>query len=163
MQSFVGQRRGRSFLVGYCPVRVPSDPNPEVSVGLTCSFSHEKIMEMECELLISSFRHPKTIALVKENIGRISDGSSSHCAGALKLGLKKAAEFKKQQKRPPGVQLRCKNYLCGGHSGPIPYSSVGVRTYCPRCKNCYYMQCFGCGYDRKSSYASCQNCGKNFV
>ncbi|KAF9646805.1 hypothetical protein BDM02DRAFT_3118097, partial [Thelephora ganbajun] len=39
----------------------------------------ERIMEMQCELLTSKFRDPKTIGLVKENIGRISDGSSSHC------------------------------------------------------------------------------------
>ena len=66
-------------------------------------------MEMECELLISSFKDPKTIALVKEDIGRISDGSSSHCAGALKLGLKKGFELKKQQR---GVLLRCPRVGC---------------------------------------------------
>jgi len=157
MQSIVGQRRRRSFLVGYCQVRVLSDPNSEVSVGLTWSSSHEKIMEMECDLLIGNFRHPKTIALVKENIGRISDGSSSYCAGALKLGLKKAAEFKKQQKRPPCVQLQC-----GSSGRVVPYSSVGMIS-CPDCRCHHSMQCVGCGYIRRSGYPSCQRCGKSFV
>ena len=61
-----------------------------------CSSSHEKIMEMECKLLTSNFKDTKTIGLMKENFGRISNGSSSHCAGALKLGFKNAFELKKQ-------------------------------------------------------------------
>jgi len=65
---------------------------------LTCLFSQEKLMEIQCELMISKFRDPKTIALVKEKIGNISDGSSSYCAGALKLGLKKAFELKNQNR-----------------------------------------------------------------
>jgi len=44
-------------------------------------------MEMQCDLLISDFRNPTMITLMQENIGHISDGSSSHCAGALKLGF----------------------------------------------------------------------------
>ncbi|KAF9650018.1 hypothetical protein BDM02DRAFT_3128015 [Thelephora ganbajun] len=65
----------------------------------------EKIMEMQCELLISNLRDQKTIRLVKENIGHISDGSSSHCGGALKLGLKKAFELKKKKRQPPAIAL----------------------------------------------------------
>lgn len=41
-------------------------------------------MEMECELLISDFRNPKTAGLVNEKIGHDSDESSSHSANALK-------------------------------------------------------------------------------
>ena len=55
-----------------------------------CSFSRDKIMEMQCDLLISNFRNPATITLMQENIGRISDGPSSHHASPLKLGFKKA-------------------------------------------------------------------------
>ncbi|KAF9645626.1 hypothetical protein BDM02DRAFT_3119977 [Thelephora ganbajun] len=126
----------------------------------------EKVMEMQCELLISSFRDQKTIGLVKENIGHISDGSSSHCGGALKLGLKKAFELKKKKREPPGVLLRCTNYNCAWHNNPVSYSSVGSNTYCTNCSyrhHNYYLQCDGCNYQRTSGYASCQSCGKNFI
>ena len=123
-------------------------------------------MEMECELLTSNFKDPKTIPLVKENIGRISDGSSSHRTGALKLGLKKAFELKKQKRQPPGVLLRCTGpnygYDCEWANTPVSYSSVGSEIYCPNCGS-YYMQCSDCGYERTSNYASCQSCGKGFI
>ena len=139
-----------------------SDPGAN-NLGLTCSLSQEKIKEMECELLVSNFKDPKTITLVKESIRHSSDGSSSHRAGALKLGLRKALELKKQARRPPGVLLRCSNSYCGWYSNPVPYSSVGSNTYCPNCRNGYYMRCVECGYDRTSDYPSCRNCGKSFV
>ncbi|KAF9650022.1 hypothetical protein BDM02DRAFT_1690958 [Thelephora ganbajun] len=123
-------------------------------------------MEMQCELLISNFRDLKTIGLVKENIGHISDGSSSHCGGALKLGLKKAFELKKKKRQPPGVLLRCANHSCAWHNNPVSCSSVGSNTYCPNC-SCrpynYYLQCVGCEYERTSSYTSCQSCGRKFI
>ena len=118
---------------------------------------------MECELLVSSFKDPKTIMLVKENIRDSSDGSSSHRAGALKLGLRKTLELKKQKKQPPGVLLRCPNHHCGWHDNPVPYSSVGSEIYCPNCGDGYYMQCVECGYERDSDYTSCQDCGKSFI
>jgi len=68
------------------------------NLELTCSLSQEKLMEMQCELMVSKFRGPETIALVKEKIGHSSDGSSSYCAGALKLGLKEAFELKKRNR-----------------------------------------------------------------
>jgi len=117
-------------------------------------------MEMECELLISNFKDPKTIALVKENIGRISDGSSPHCGGALKLGLKKAVELKR------GALLRCTRNGCARNTTPASYSSVGSTTYCQDCRynyGNYYMQCTGCSNARTSTYASCQSCGKKFM
>ena len=131
-------------------------------------------MDMQCNLLISDFKNPTTIALMQENIGHISDGSSSHCASALKLGFKKAFEVKK---RESGVLLRCSNYNCGWYSNPVSYSSVGSNIYCTQCSsnynnynynygynnNRYYMQCVGCGYQRTSQYASCQSCGKKFL
>ena len=55
---------------------------------LTCSLSKEEIMEMECDLLVSNFNDLQTIERsMKENIRRISEGSSSHCGGALKLAF----------------------------------------------------------------------------
>jgi len=127
-----------------------------------------KIMEMQCALLMSNFQDPKTIALVKENIGHISDGSSSYCAGALKLGLKKAFELKKQKRQPPGVLLRCPYSPCAWYTNPVSYSSVGPsNAYCRNCHNSgwgtRYLQCAGCGHNRTSHYTSCQSCGKNFL
>ena len=147
----------------YCRVRMPPGSDLQVNVALMCSFSQEKILEMEWDLLISNPRDPKMIALVKEKIGRISDGSSSHCGGALKLGLKKAFELKKQQR---GVLLRCTRNGCARNTTPASYSSVGSDTYCQDCRynyGNYYMQCTGCSNTRTSNYASCQSCGKKFV
>ena len=149
--------------MGHCQVRVPSDLNPSTNIGLTRSFSQDKIMEMECELLISNFKGPKTIALVKEKIGHFSDGSSSYCTGALKLGLKKAFKLN----RPPGVRLRCTYSSCAWYGSYVPSPSAGSGTYCQNCLNygygSRYLQCSGCGYNRTGGYASCQSCGKRFI
>ena len=132
--------------------------------ALILLFSQEKIMEMECELLTSTYTDPGTIALVKENIGHISDGSSSHCASALKLGLKKAFELKRQKRF---VMLRCPRGGCARNTTPVSYSEIGGNVYCTNCQHnygSYYMQCVGCSYNRTSgSYVSCQNCGKKFL
>jgi len=64
--------------------------------------SQQEITELQCELLVSTFRGSNTIARMKENIGHISEGSSSYCAGALKLGLKKAFELKKKKRQGLG-------------------------------------------------------------
>jgi len=122
----------------------------------------EKIKEIECGLLVSNFRDPKTVGLVKENIGRSSDGSSSHRAGALKLGLRKAFELKKQKKQSPGVLLRCGNHQCVRHNDPTPYLFVGSDLYCSQCGS-HYMRCVGWGYARTGAHASCHGCGKNFI
>ena len=132
-----------------------------VDIGLTCSFSREKIIEMQSELLISNFKDPKTIRLAKENIGRVSDGSSSHSGGAMKLGLKKAFELKKQQ-RKLGALLRCSNASCAWYSNPVSYTSVPANAICGNCGS-HYMQCVGCNYQRNGNYTSCQSCGKNFL
>ena len=129
--------------------------------NLTCSSSHEEIQEMEFELLISNAKNPKTIALVKENIGHISDGSLSHCTGSLKLGLKKAFDLKKQKRQPPGVKLRCYNSNCSWHRNHVSLSNVQSNCRCSNCNN--WMQCVGCGYNRTSNYTSCQNCAKRFI
>ena len=151
--------------MGHCRVRVPSDLNFKVNVVLTCSFSQEKIMEMECELLVSNFKDPKTIGLVKENIRHFADGSSAHCADALKLGLKKAFKLKKPS--VAGVRLRCNYSSCAWYSNHVSYSSVGSGVYCQNCQNYRYgnryLLCVGCGYNRTGNYASCQSCGKRFI
>ena len=149
-------------------------------------------METQCKLLISNFKDPKTIRLMKENIARSSDGSSSHSAGAVKLGLKKAfelkqqaVEFKKQQERAAelkkqqeqaaelerqkkaGVQLRCSRVGCARYNTPVAYSAVGSNLYCQICTPAgygnYYMQCVGCNYQRTANYTSCQSCSKKFL
>jgi hypothetical protein len=160
--------------------------NPEINVELTSSSSQEKIMEMQCELLVSNFNDPKTIRLVKENIARISDGSSPHCGGSLKLGLKKAfelrrqtvelkkqalaLELKKQQEqalelekqKKAGVLLRCHNTSCTWHSNPVSYTSVPANGVCGVCRN-HWMLCVGCGNARTGNYTSCQSCGRTFA
>ena len=130
---------------------------------LICSSSHKDIQEMQFDLLISNSKNPKTIALVKENIGHISDGSLSHCAESLKLGLKKAFDLKKQNKQPPGVKLRCSSSYCSLYTNHVSISYLNVRqnSRCPNCSN--WMQCVGCGYNRTTNYPSCQSCRKNFA
>ena len=133
-------------------------------VELTCSFSQKEILEMECDLLVSNFKGPNTLALVKQNIKHISEGSSSHCAGALKLGLEKAFKRKIQSNR---VKLRCSYSSCTWYNNHVSYSAIGSGAYyCQVCVNRgwnHYLQCVGCGNNRTSNYASCQSCGKNFV
>ena len=148
--------------MGHC--LVGSHPGTN-NLGLMCSYSQDKLKEMECELLVSNIRDPRTVALVKENIGRSSDGSSSHRAGALKLGLRKAFELKKQKKQPPGVSLRCANPNCIRPHDPVSYSSIGSDIYCSNCcgGDGYYFLCVGCGRAGTSGYTSCQSCGKNFI
>ena len=120
-------------------------------------------MDLQCKLLVSKFNNPRSVALVKENIGRMSDGSLPFCAGALKIGLEKAFEPKKQKRQPPGVSLRCTYSSCAWYTDHVSYSSVGSNLYCPHCNKGYYLQCVGCGYNRTGDYTSCQGCGKRFV
>ncbi|KAF9785418.1 hypothetical protein BJ322DRAFT_829017 [Thelephora terrestris] len=125
----------------------------------------KEILEMECDLLVSSSKGPSTVALVKDSIRRASDGSSPHCAGALKLGLEKAFKSKKESN---GVKLRCSHSSCNWYSNHVSYSSIGSGTYqCQMCINRgwggYYFQCAGCGYNRTSNHTACQGCGKRFL
>lgn len=122
------------------------------------SSSQQKIKEMQCELLVSNFRDPKTIARMKENLGRISDGSSPHCGGMLKLGLKKAFEVKQ---RKAGVLLRCPSFGCKWSSNDVPFRSV-IGKSCPACRT-WYMKCASCGHGRTTDTVSCLGCGKKFA
>ena len=136
----------------------------------TSSFSQSKVMDMQCDLLISDFKNPTTIALMQENIGHISDGSSPHRVSALKIGFKKAFELKK---RNSGVLLRCPNTSCKWYSNPVSHTTLGTSIYCPRfCGGYvindnfshYCMQCVGCGCWRTNyTYISCKSCGKKFL
>ena len=126
---------------------------------------------MECELLVSSSKDPKMIARVKESIWHSADGSSSHRADALKLGLRKAIELIKQKKQPPalpGVLLRCGNSTCEWHKNPVPLSSVGsnnvlCRMTHSRRPGTWYMQCASCGDMRFEEIAACRSCRRNFA
>ena len=130
---------------------------------LTCWSSQERTMEMQCDILIPYFKNSNTIALVKENIGRISDGSSSHSADALKLGLKKAFELKRQNR----VRLRCSHDSCPWYINHPSDSSVWSSVHCQSCAGRglggRYLHCAGCGYNRTANYSSCQSCGKMFI
>jgi len=127
-------------------------------------------MEVECELLISTFKDPKTIALVKETIGHVSNGSSPHCAGALKLWLKKAFEVKKQKKLGSGVLLRCSRNGCPRNKYPISSRVAGSDIQCQLCKQQghgeYLTQCNACGsYRSPYNVHRCGNwsCEKKFT
>ena len=118
---------------------------------------------MECELLNSNFNDPGTIAAVKQSIGYISTGSVPYCAGALKLGVKKAFEVKKRKR---SVWLRCTRIGCMRHATPISYSAIGSAVYCTVCLYQYgpsYLQCTGCFYNRTfCGSGSCLGCGNKF-
>jgi hypothetical protein len=150
--------------------------NSRFNAILMCVSSQDKIMRMECEILISSCKNPKTVDLVNENIGRIADGSSPHSANALKLGLEKAFDLKKpppiaeplpppivKPLPPPGVKLRCSWTGCPGYNDHVSISSV--RNSCQGCPDCSYnyLQCVGCGYTRLGNVAACEGCGQKFV
>ena len=135
-----------------------------IDLGLMCSSSQKRIMEMQCDLLVSNFKDLKTIALVKENIGNVSDGSSSHSADALKLGLKMAFELKRQN----CARLRCSHGNCPWYNSHPSYSTVGPTIHCQSCIDRgwgnRYLQCVSCGYQRTgTSYSSCQSCRKMFI
>ena len=120
---------------------------------------------MECDLLVSSPNGSKSLALVKQNIRRISDGSSPYCGGALKLGLEKKFQRKKESL---GVKLRCTHGNCTWYSNPVSFSTIGTSAYyCQMCLNrgwgSRYFTCVGCGYTRNAAYAACQSCGKKFL
>ena len=126
--------------------------------------SHDEIMEMECGLLMSNSEDPKVMALVKENIGAVSNGPSSYRGDSMKLGLWKAFDLKKQNVQHPPVHLRCTG--CGWYTH-TPYSSIGSTICCRSChdsgRGSQYFECVGCGHVRTHSYASCRGCGKRFA
>jgi hypothetical protein len=150
-------------------------------------------METQCKLLISNFKDPKTIQLMKQSIARSSDGSSSHSAGALKLGLKNAFELKQQaielkkqaaelKKQALALELKKQQEQALALE---KQKNSGVQLRCSRtncawyknhvtsgilgsntyCMSCQndYMQCVGCNYQRTGNFTSCQSCRKNFL
>ena len=136
-------------------------------VEFTCLPSHNEIMEMQCDLLMSNSKDPKMMGLMKENIRSISDGSLSHHGDSLKLGLWKVFDLQKRKRELPGVKLRCSSGWCA-LSGKYPsFSTIGSTLHCPLCINAgrgtRYFTCVGCGHVRSTSSWSCQRCGKQFV
>ena len=115
-------------------------------------------MDMQCDILISNLKKPETVALMKEKIGDISDGSSPHCAGALKLGFERAFKLKKQG---VNVRFQCYRPSCGGYNIPVSYSFVGMKNYCSICRYC--LQCTGCKTPRTIISESCQGCRRMFI
>ena len=113
---------------------------------------------MQCDLLVSNFKSPKTIALVKDNIGHIPDGSLSYRADPFTLGLKKAFDLKKQKN---GVKSRCSYYHCSWYHNQVSRSSARSDGRCPSCGN--WMQCIGCGTNWNDNRPSCRGCGKRFI
>jgi hypothetical protein len=133
--------------------------------------SHNEIMEMQCDLLMSNSEDQKTMALVNENIENISGRPLSYRGDSLKLGLWKAFDLQKQKQKqkqqPPAAKLRCSRSSCVWYTNCPSYSSIGSSVSCQACKNprrgASYFECVDCGYTRTGSYASCQSCGKQFV
>jgi len=122
---------------------------------LICPPSHNEIQEMQCELLTLDFRNPKTVALVKENIENISDGSLPHRVDSLKLALKKAFRYR------DGIKLQCYNGRCSRRYTPLSRSSVPRLDN--RCSGCGgKMGCVGCRADWHGD-PSCRGCGKYHV
>ena len=107
------------------------------------------------------------MALVRENVERISSVSSSLCVGTLKIGLKKAFELKRKNRQPPGVMLRCPVRTCRRYDDHFLYAYVGVGEICNVClverREISYLQCVGCGYTRKGVHATCEGCKENFL
>ena len=126
------------------------------------SFSQKEIVEMQSDLLISKFKDPRTIAAVKEKIRHISDGTSSHRAGALQLGFEKAFELrgKKKQPQPQVVRLVCNNYPCPRRGMQVTCSSLS-NNCCPVCKS--FVECANCRQLRTGNYLSCLGCKMKFV
>jgi hypothetical protein len=101
---------------------------------------------MQCDLLVPDLQSQGTMALVKENIKCISNGSSPYRAGALNLVLEKGIR----------VQVQGKGKGC-----EIARIALGCRG-----PNFYTMhaQCAECGWNKTHiRYLPCKNCGKDFV
>lgn len=137
----------------------PGIPFLGAGVALKRSFSQTNIMEMECEIFISNLKNPELVSPVDESIRCISDGTSPHRAGALKLGLKKAVELKKQSM---DALLRCRVASCAWNKNPVSYSAVGSGSRCQICHR-YGMMCAVCGEQRTNSSPTLYvGCGKKF-
>ena len=130
-------------------------------------FSQEELVNIQWDLVIANFKDPKTITLLRDKVEDASFGSSSHRVGVLSAALKKAFEFKRNNRKPPGVMLRCSATYCTAYNNPPSYATIGSDIYCELCygrwpgRRCF--QCAGCGANRLRAYTSCQSCGGMFV
>lgn len=135
-------------------------------------FSQQKIAKAESELFILNLEDPQFVGFVGGDVRRIADGSSSHFAGVLKLGLKKAVEFKR---RSNGALLQCTIPHCPRNTHPVTYCFVGSNLYCPNCpvprrdynysmyKPVPLYMCTGCRSRRNEDHQSCKQCSRRFV
>ena len=138
-----------------CPNFVPKFSGQS---QLTYSPRQKEILGIQCDRLISDFKGPKTIALVREKIRQIPDGSLSHCASALNLVFQKAFELRKKRRHPPWAKLRCSNPGCSWIK--TPSRSRLLRQILPIVLVAGLGATNGCGYNGTGNYASCQGCGK---
>jgi len=160
----IGRKVSLDNIVHEVFTRVPVGwvPSPSLVVGsisnysLTFSFSQEKVIEVQSDLLASNFKDPKTATVLKEHIGHIFDGSLSHCADTLKLGLRKALNLN-------FVKLRCIRYGCPQGGKPVSYLSLESKTWCTYCGYSGSMVCAGCQCSRTDGCMSCRGCGKWFL
>ena len=111
--------------------------------------------------MILNLKDPQLIGMMSGDIGRVADGTPSHFASALKLGLKKAIELKRRSK---GILLHCSE--CGSQ---LYFKSDWYRTNyesgppCPSCLGSWseaynVMECDFCRQGVIGGYISCQNC-----
>ena len=133
---------------------------------LTHSLSQEELMNVLWDRLIAKSSTPKMAVLIRDKIGGISTGSSSHRAGVLKVALKKAFELDKYAGRYPGVRLRCLNYACTRRRVFVSRSEIGSDAICQLCfkpgGQPFYFQCTSCKFGRTDDYMWCLCCGKMF-
>ena len=134
------------------------------SQELTHTLSQEELMDVLWDLLIAKSNTPKMAVLIRDKIGDISPGSSSHRAGVLKVALKNAFEKKKEQY--PGVRLACPNQRCAWYGARASRSEIGTDLTCQLCFNRgdepAYFVCASCRFGGTGDYVWCLVCGKWF-
>ena len=130
------------------------------------SLSQEDLMDVSWNLLIAKSSTPEMAVLIRDKIGGISAGSSSHRAGVLKVALKKAFELEKKKRQYPEVRLRCPNDGCTRYSDHVSRSDIGTDVICRLCFNPgdqpLYFLCAYCWFGRTGDYAWCLGCERKF-
>ena len=152
-QNNFGKRHGRDFIVVRRRVGSagPSDCRSD-RLDLTSLFSPN---EMPCDFLVQHLTYLQKIALVNAGIRGLHDSSPSFYYEVLEPVLERAL-------RANGVKLQCGSSYCSWSRDPGPYSSVGLRLSCPRCKH-QPMQCGNCTFRRNDYRSSCQGCRRRFI
>lgn len=130
-------------------------------VHSSASHIQQAIAVMKNEHFIPSRKDPKFIGLMKRDIERTSNGSSSNLGGLLKFGFKKAVELKKQGR---GTLLRCQSANCPRSTHPFSRSLLELEPNCG-CPSCgyWYLSCASCGDFLGPGGSSCNTCGKKLI